>query len=150
MNSYEIEIVVTKDGEDVHMKVPIEIPKKTNQIKISICLLIFAICDFVYAFMDNSCVHQKVDFGVNLYTYLLVNAVFSFILMFFIEEKTGIGSEIRSLIVLFSFAWTIVGTIVFWDKMDIIKCSNSTHYYIFISLIIKIILKSFDIYEIIW
>ena len=151
MSTYEIQIVVTSNGEDVHVKVPVVIPKVTYKIEISLALVVFAICDFIYAFSDKSCVHQKVDMGVNLYMYLLISAIFACIMILFAgnadKNVGGNCADIRTVFCGFNLAWTIVGAVIFWGKMDISTCSSTTHDYVYISLILKFIIKTFDIGE---
>ena len=39
--------------------------------------------------------------------------------------------------------WNIIGAMIFWNLMDTSDCTNRFYYYVYVSLIIKLILSAF-------
>jgi hypothetical protein len=123
---------------------------------ISICIVPFVVCDFYYAYRDNSCVHEpagKLD--VNLFTYLVVDGIFGAIVavVWFLlicttnftgQDELNLGNWIGATLItgigtIFGIAWTITGAIIFWSLIDNDLCDKGIYNYVFAQLIIKLI-----------
>lgn len=113
----------------------------------------FIICNLYYAYTDTSCVHKNNDnLQVNLFTYLVVDGLLSGIVLLMIiiyiifmniekvnNKDNYLLSLLERLFKIFTFAWTIVGAIIFWGNDNSNSCDQSVYNYIFTILIIKLI-----------
>ena len=122
-----------------------------------ILILVFPLsfCDLYFAVNDNSCVNLPAGkLAITMQTFLLVNGIYSFIMFGIVsvviccanlerlEESVGfkfISMIFETVIKLFSMAWIIIGSIIFWHLMDSSKCSDTTYNYLFASLVIRIV-----------
>jgi hypothetical protein len=123
---------------------------------ISIFTIPFVICDFYFAYNDDSCINEKAgQLAVNLFTYLVVDGIFgaiglivwlqvictsdftrnnnvSLVNLITVFLLTFVGS-------LFGIAWTITGAIIFWDLIDNELCDKGIYNYMFALIIIKLV-----------
>ena len=123
---------------------------------IAICIVPFVVCNFYYAYSDNSCVHEKAGkLEVNLFNYLVVDGIFGAIvaivwfLLIYTTNFTGqgelnLGNWIGATLItgigtIFGIAWTITGAIIFWSLIDNDLCDKGIYNYVFAQLIIKLI-----------
>lgn len=119
----------------------------------------FIVCDLYFAFTDDTCVNQHIDkLYINLYTYLVISGLYNaillsltIILLIFIDINIFLKYifilDIFSYIsTIFITAFTIVGGIIFWNKMDNTKCSAPVYNYVLASLIIRFVSMFFNIY----
>jgi hypothetical protein len=124
-------------------------------VGIIIILLILAplsVADLYYAYTDDSCVHQSAgNLNVNLFTYLAVDGILGgagiiglSLYICLMGENTSSeyckGCCMLSMITLcglFTLAWTIVGSIIFWSLIDNEECSKGVYNYVFALLIIR-------------
>ena len=124
-----------------------------------ICVVPFVICDLYFAFTDDTCVNQHIDkLYIDLYTYLVVSGLYSGTLLFlmitillFIDidilfKYIFIFDIFSYISTIFITAFTIVGSIIFWNKMDNTKCSAPVYNYVLASLIIRFVSMFFNIY----
>ena len=111
-----------------------------------------SVADLYYAYTDESCVHQSAGkLNVNLFTFLAVDGILGCVViigfsLFICSMKEDFSLEIWkgccalsiiTLISLFTLAWTIVGSIIFWSLIDNEECSKEVYNYVFALLIIK-------------
>jgi len=120
-------------------------------IGITIFYIPIVILDIYYALCDDSCVNQYMDASFTLYTYLLIDAIYGVLLVIFLpiiifiidlddeheRQSFCLLSIYRTLVI---FAWTVIGSYMFWGLMDNTKCEKSIYYYMFVSLIIRYII----------
>jgi hypothetical protein len=124
-------------------------------VGIIIILLILAplsVADLYYAYTDDSCVHQSSgNLNVNLFTYLAVDGILGgagiiglSLYICLMGENTSSeyckGCCMVSMLTLcglFTLAWTIVGSIIFWSLIDNEECSKGVYNYVFALLIIR-------------
>lgn len=124
-------------------------------IGIIIILLILAplsVADLYYAYTDNSCVHQPAgNLNVNLFTYLAVDGILGGVGIIGLSLYVCLMGEntsseyckgccmlsMMTLCGLFTLAWTIVGSIIFWSLIDNEECSKGVYNYVFALLIIR-------------
>jgi hypothetical protein len=124
-------------------------------VGIIIILLILAplsVADLYYAYTDDSCVHQSAgNLNVNLFTYLAVDGILGgagiiglSLYICLMGENTSSeyckGCCMVSMLTLcglFTLAWTIVGSIIFWSLIDNEECSKGVYNYVFALLIIR-------------
>jgi len=123
---------------------------------ISIFTIPFIICDFYFAYNDDSCINENAgQLAVNLFTYLVVDGIFgavglivwlqiihnsdftrnnnvSLVKLITVFLLTFVGS-------LFGIAWTITGAIIFWDLIDNELCDKGIYNYVFALIIIKLV-----------
>ena len=127
----------------------------------------FIICDLYYALTDVSCVKQQCDgFIINMYTYLIASSIIGVLMIsvmncsiiYVVADnsvqdmndtlKVTKDDDDNSLICFNIFVWIlkisqlgwlITGCILFWGRMDITKCSNSIHDYLFARFILLIV-----------
>ena len=124
-------------------------------IGIIIILLILAplsVADLYYAYTDDSCVHQSAgNLNVNLFTYLAVDGILGGVGIIGLSLYVCLMGQNTSsefckgccmmlmitLCSLFTLAWTIVGSIIFWSLIDNEECSKGIYNYVFALLIIR-------------
>jgi hypothetical protein len=121
-------------------------------IFILLLLAPLSVADLYYAYTDETCVHKSAGkLNVNLFTYLAVDGILGgvgiFGLSFFVctmgEDFTTeiwkgyCALSIITLTSLFTLAWTIVGSIIFWSLIDNEECSKEVYNYVFALLIIR-------------
>jgi hypothetical protein len=121
-------------------------------IFILLLLAPLTIADLYYAYTDESCVHQSAGkLNVNLFTFLAVDGILGGVViigfsLFTCSMREDFSLEIwkeycvlsiKPLISLFTLAWTIVGSIIFWSLIDNEECSKEVYNYVFALLIIK-------------
>ena len=123
---------------------------------ISIFTIPFVICDFYFAYNDDSCINEKAgQLAVNLFTYLVVDGIFGAIgLIVWLQVictsdfTRNTDRSLMNLITvflltfvgsLFGIAWTITGAIIFWSLIDNDLCDKGIYNYVFAQLIIKLI-----------
>jgi hypothetical protein len=121
-------------------------------IFILLLLAPLTIADLYYAYTDESCVHQSAGkLHVNLFTFLAVDGILGGVViigfsLFTCSMRADFSLEIWkgycvlsiiTLISLFTLAWTIVGSIIFWSLIDNEECSKEVYNYVFALLIIK-------------
>jgi hypothetical protein len=115
----------------------------------------FIISSLVYAYQDSACVLAVPDgFSFNLKTWLQVDAYLRIALITLllvvaivscINFKAGVGLAfcvICTMLIysLFSFAWTIVGSVLYWGKLNPTGiCTGGVHDYMYALLIITYI-----------
>jgi len=94
-----------------------------------------------------------------MYDYLIVNAIFGSIVVFgilllfiyFTGESSGKLTENYLFIILinlsrcFGISWVVVGTVIYWGEMNRTLCSQQTNDYLTASLILRIIMTSFEL-----
>jgi hypothetical protein len=139
----------------------------TKIIYLISCLVAFILCfptifcDYYYAINNTECLKQPLHINLTMYDYLLTNAIlgsslliiaFVAILTMKVEELDKQDSltkfiyyMVKILCSYFTFAWTIVGGIMFWGEMNQGLCSSSTNTYLMVSLIIKFVSIFIDI-----
>jgi len=136
----------------------VDICLKNITISIIITIpIVIIICEFYYAFSDTSCVNIKnKNISVNLYIYLLVDAIYGILISIIIclyiywnniIKKFELNSDINKKIItcisyillLFNLAWTIIGGIVFWKISCDYNCAGNIYSFIFVEIIIKLV-----------
>jgi len=140
----------------------------TNRVVYLISCLVLTIfcfptifCDYYYAINNTECLKQPLHINLTMYDYLLTNAILgsSFIVAAFvailtmkieeIDKQDSLSKFIFYMVKIvcsyFTFAWTIVGGIMFWGEMNQSLCSSSTNTYLMASLIIKFVSIFIDI-----
>lgn len=131
-------------------------------IFISMCILIFCIplIDLYFGFYDNSCaLNYTGKLMITLKDYLLVSGFMAIVyLTFLISLMINILSSthfrlgnvdawnelpnitiLNNLVNVLLFIWNIIGGIIFWRLIDTNNCNENIYYYVFITLIIKIL-----------
>lgn len=125
--------------------------KKLTILSFSLAYLPIIIGNMYYALTDKSCAtlnHTMII--LNLYDYLIVDSVTLFITLFAIifsiihefKDNTFIKYIYDIYLIcykVFSFIWLIIGALIFWMIIDNHLCDNHLYYYLYITLIIKII-----------
>ena len=121
-------------------------------IVILVLLAPLTVANLYYAYTDDSCVHQPAgNLNVNLSTYLAVDGIlggivivtFSLLICSLnLDDSVAVMKgccmvSITILTGLFTLAWTIVGSIIFWGLIDNEECSKGVYNYIFTLLIIR-------------
>ena len=121
-------------------------------IFILLLLAPLSVADLYYAYTDETCVHKSAGkLNVNLFTYLAVDGILGGVgiigLSLYIclmGENTSSeyckGCCMLSMLTLcglFTLAWTIVGSIIFWSLIDNEECSKGVYNYVFALLIIR-------------
>jgi hypothetical protein len=134
-------------------------------VKLFISLLVlafgspFVICDLYYAYTDETCLHNPTKkLNLDMYQFLMISGYcgVSFlgfiVLAIFISKKQDLSSKktndndciillaeiCKLLMTLFSTAWIIVGSIIFWHEIDNSTCSKPVYNYLTASLVLKI------------
>ncbi len=121
-------------------------------IVVLVLLAPLTVADLYYAYTDDSCVHQPAgNLNVNLFTYLAVDGIIGgigvvvFSLMVCSLGTNNVATVLKGccmvsiyvLCGLFTLAWTIVGSIIFWKLIDNEECSKGVYNYVFALLIIR-------------
>ena len=115
-------------------------------ISITIFYMSIVIFDIYYALYDDTCVNQR----INLYIYLLIDAIYGIslamflpVILFIFDLDNEGEKQIFNLITLFRtliiLVWTTMGTYIFWGLMDNNKCEKTIYYYMLVSIIIRYI-----------
>ena len=127
-------------------------------ILLSISPLVIA--DLYYAYTDHSCVYKQVDnLSINLFIYLAVCGIFGGIVICFslllmlcfkLEHtltimKSPTWKALSIFGSLFGIAWTIIGSILFWELINTQECDNSLLHYVFVQIIIKFIIIAINL-----
>ena len=119
--------------------------KNTNEylgiVLIISCVLVlgspFAICDLYFSYNSISCQNEIIPFNITLATWLQVNGyiffcyilfliIFSFIIKFDYNKTNILILRLVDLLLsLFSFAWLIIGCVIFWKYLEPSKTCNS-------------------------
>ncbi len=103
----------------------------------------FAICDIVFGSNNSKCLTDfKNEIGLSLQQYLIIHSIIQFGILFF-GYISPLNDKFDQLVVFlsgFSSAWTIAGSILFFDCIDQSICNNQIAQYMKVSLIIKLIL----------
>jgi len=122
----------------------------------------FIVADFYYAYSDTSCSHNKPGpLAVDLFTYLLVDGIMggtSAIIWFQVIFSSNINSDnfmsgVNSSAViifivigsLFGLAWTVTGSIIFWNLIDNKTCDKGIYNYVFAQLLIRYIFYAYNL-----
>lgn len=139
-------------------------------VKFIICLVIIVvgfpitICDLYYAYNDNSCVNEPADkLSINLFDYLAVCGWTTFcsltlsIILIILKKKNQmiehslieliINEIILKLVKIFLIIWNIFGAVIFWGLIKNSNCSNDVYNYVFVTLIIKLVISSYEILD---
>jgi uncharacterized membrane protein len=145
-------------------EIKIRIVKFVSILFISIFASPFIICDLIFGYSDESCVDtypENLNL-VNMKTYLLVSAYYIigfltilFINLCFISENNDTSvilfsllSIMKNLSQVFLLLWNIIGAIIFWGTLNQRElCSKSTNTYLFVSLIIKLLVNFYNIFN---
>jgi len=115
-------------------------------------------CDYYFA-MNNDCVKQTLHISLTMYDYLIVNAIFGTVVVFgililfmFCDDETAnnfkekiIFTTLMHISRCFVVSWVIVGAVMYWGEMDRSMCSQETNDYLTASLILRIIMTSFEV-----
>jgi|LauGreDrversion4_2_1035121.scaffolds.fasta_scaffold21390_4 hypothetical protein len=110
----------------------------------------FIICDLYFAYNDISCQHDSNPIGFNLSTWLAVSglSMIGFLGLFGIllicvgcKPKGAIPVVVLQYVYsLFSFAWLIVGCVMFWRYLDPSgNCNSNVSNYMWARLIIGLV-----------
>ena len=120
-------------------------------ITVLVLLSPFIICDLYFAYNSISCQHDTSPVGITLTTWLevagfsLIGFIGSFLLTTSIVVCCGLKSmvwfvPVQWLFSLFSFAWLIVGCVLFWRYLDPSgDCGRDVSDYMWARLIIGLI-----------
>jgi hypothetical protein len=111
------------------------------------------ITSLYYAFTDNSCVHQNArNMYINIFTYLIVDSVLGvaaiLLWTFACVYSSGIFWKKNNLTyctstiifwigAIFRLAWTIVGSVLFWERITNRECNNQMYEYMCANIIIR-------------
>jgi hypothetical protein len=116
-------------------------------------------CDYYFAMNNDSCVKQPLHISLTIYDYLIVNAIFGSIvvvgilfLFMYCDSETADKLKDNCLFIillhlvrLFGISWIVVGAVMYWGEMNRTLCSQQTNDYLTASLIIRIIMTSFEV-----
>jgi hypothetical protein len=116
-------------------------------------------CDYYFAMNNESCVKQPLHVSLTIYDYLIVNAIFGsivvvgilFLFMYCDSETTDKLKDnclfiiLMHLVRLFGISWIVVGAVMYWGEMNRTLCSQQTNDYLTASLILRIIMTSFEV-----
>jgi len=116
-------------------------------------------CDYYFAMNNDKCVKQRVHVSLTMYDYLIVNAIFETVIIFGLlllfmfcdADNVNNFKESCVFVILMHFArcfgisWVVVGAIMYWGEMDRSLCSQQTNDYLTVSLILRIIMTSFEV-----
>jgi len=125
-------------------------------IIVAFLIVIFMmVFDIYYGLYDKTCVHNDVNgFSINLHGYLLgsgfkdatvgawvflICPCLSGCICFNEKDVLEYCKGILSLSYLFGCIWHIIGSIIFWDKMDNSRYSTIIYNYMTVSLTIKLL-----------
>ena len=122
----------------------------TASLIVLFLILPFIFCDLYFAYNDISCQHDSNPIGFNLSTWLEVSGwsllgFMCLLAMFFVcvgLESNGIVPVviIQMFYSLFSFAWLIVGCVMFWRYLDPSgNCNSNVSNYMWARLIIGLV-----------
>jgi hypothetical protein len=116
-------------------------------------------CDYYFAINNDVCMNQPLYVSLTMYDYLIVNAVSAsvivlvlLLLFMFCENETvfvlkeniaflTFTNMVRSFVV----SWIIVGAVMYWGEMDRSLCSKSANDYLTATLILRMVMTSFEI-----
>jgi hypothetical protein len=125
---------------------------------IQICIIFpFIFGDLYFGYNDNTCIDEPTGkLLINLKDYLIVNGWILITLLSLIKINNVLinfnftnlilmiinkfVNFILSLICIFIIVLNILGTVIFWSKIDTSKCSLNIYTYVYVSLIIKLYL----------
>ena len=116
-------------------------------------VLPFILCDLYYAYNSISCQHDETPIGISLSTWLKVSGfsavgVISTLILIFISTacyEYGPNTNLKLVPIqwlyhLFSFAWLIIGCVLFWRYLDQSgECGRDVSDYMWARLIIGLI-----------
>jgi len=116
-------------------------------------------CDYYFAMNNESCVKQPLHVSLTMYDYLIVNAIFAtlimfgLLLLFMFCDSDNINNFKESFVFVilmhvarcFGISWIVVGAVMYWVEMNRTLCSQQTNDYLTASLILRIIMTSFEV-----
>jgi hypothetical protein len=116
-------------------------------------------CDYYFAMNNESCVKQPLHISLTIYDYLIVNAIFGSIvvvgiLFLFMQCDNESSNKLKDnclfiilmhLVRVFGISWLVVGAVMYWGEMNRTLCSQQTNDYLTASLILRIIMTSFEV-----
>jgi hypothetical protein len=159
-NSFtELKSILVKPDEKKNARVG----ERVVRIICFLFMLIFVFpmifCDYYFAMNNDKCVKQKLHVSLTMYDYLIVNAIFATVIIFGLlllfmfcdVDNVNNFKESCVFVILMHFArsfgisWVVVGAIMYWGEMDRSLCSQQTNDYLTTSLILRIIMTSFEV-----
>lgn len=116
-------------------------------------------CDYYFAMNNDECVKQPLHISLTIYDYLIVNAIFAtvtvlgLLVLFMFCEAENIDNLKNNIVFVvlthiarcFVISWVVVGAVMYWGEMDRSLCSQQTNDYLTATLILRIIMTSFEL-----
>jgi hypothetical protein len=116
-------------------------------------------CDYYFAMNNDGCVKQPLHISLTMYDYLIVNAIFAtlivlgLLVLFMFCEAENIDNLKNNIVFVvlmhvvrcFVISWVVVGAVMYWGEMDKSLCSQQTNDYLTATLILRIIMTSFEL-----
>ena len=138
--------------------------KEYMNIWFLIMVFVFTIgfIDLIYVYKNEICIDEPAGkLLINLKDYLLVSGWIEMSILCIIYIGLSIantkiitsdrGFDCSNKLIMIAYKllssfipiWNIIGAMIFWNLMDTSDCTNRFYYYVYVSLIIKLILSAF-------
>jgi len=155
----ELKSILVKPNEQKNILFAQTFARVFNFLFLFIFVFPMIFCDYYFSMNNDECVKQHLNISLTMYDYLIVNAIFGSIVVFgilllfiyFTGESSGKLTENYLFIILinlsrcFGISWVVVGTVIYWGEMNRTLCSQQTNDYLTASLILRIIMTSFEL-----
>lgn len=160
-NFTELKSILVKPDETKNARVVERILRFVCFLFMFIFIFPMIFCDYYFAINNNVCMKQQLNVSLTMYDYLIVNAISAsviaiglLLLFVFCENETvfvlkeniaflTFTNMVRSFVV----SWIIIGAVMYWGEMDRSLCSKSSNDYLTVSLILRIVMTSFEVYN---
>ena len=159
-NSFtELKSILVKPDEQKNSRVAEVAVRVVCFLLLFIFVFPMIFCDYYFAMNNESCVKQPLHISLTIYDYLIVNAIFGSIvvvgiLFLFMQCDNESSNKLKDnclfiilmhLVRVFGISWLVVGAVMYWGEMNRTLCSQQTNDYLTASLILRIIMTSFEV-----
>ena len=149
----DLKSILIKSDENKHKIFMNNFHKVCYIFGLCVLCLPLIICDIYFAINDDTCLHNKINkLQINMYDYLFVSGIWGIIILmscslikyYIIRQNYDEDNMLITFILysslsnkIFSTAWVILGSVMFWSILDTNNCSSTIYNYLFASMIIK-------------
>lgn len=155
----ELKSILVKPDETKNVKVVERVVRFVCFLFIFIFIFPMIFCDYYFAMNNDVCMNQPLHVSLTMYDYLIINAISASvivlcILMLFIfcdNETVFVLKEniafltLTNIVRSFIVSWIIIGAVMYWGEMDRSLCSKSANDYLTATLILRMVMMSFEI-----
>ena len=161
-NSFtELKSILVKPDETKNSKVVERVVRFVCFLFMFMFVFPLIFCDYYFAINNDVCMKQQLNVSLTMYDYLIVNAIFAsvmvlglLLLFIFCDGETAdvlkeniafltFSTMLRSFVV----SWVIIGAVMYWGEMDRNLCSRQSNDYLTATLILRMVMTSFEVYN---